>query len=506
MIRHLPPRALALAALLVWAPLPFGSVAPFPATLLLVATLGALILAVWTVPEPGEPDPGLRPRGIFVAAAAVAAIALLGGLQSLPAPTVVTRFFAPESVRLARQTTDLTGGLAGHPDAGHPDAGHPNGAADGAVAGSDGSDGPDGSDGSSRSHRSAARADAAGISTPLSLAPEASRSAALDWLLPAAAFLAAARIGSSRRVRRALGGALLVAATVQIVIGVALWISRSDTLWGLVLGASVSRVRGSFINPDHTALFLEIALAVAFAWLWWAARRTFLDAEHAEDRLLRVGPPALAFLLVFAGLVLTGSRAALAAALVAMAVQGAVVGSRRGRRWLLAVGLAVGLAGIVALLALGAEGTFARLSLTSVDEVTGGVRVEAAGATFDLFRRFPLTGSGLGSFQAAFPLVQRPTTPGLWRHAHSDWIELLATTGMLGAAILAIGLFFYGRRLHQVIVHGERSEGRAAGLAALGALVAVGLHSCVDFGLTMPANAFALAVVTGAAAATRLEK
>jgi len=456
MIRHVRPRALGLAALILWAPLPFASVAPGPATILLVAALAALVLALWT--PTAEP----LPREIFVVGAAIAAIALLGWLQALPAPTALAGALAPESVRLARQATEI----AGDPSA----------------------------------------QSAAGLSTPLSLAPQASRSAALDWLVPAAAFLAAARIGSSRRVRRTLAGALLIAGAAQVVVGVAQWISRSNTLWGVTLEGFGGRLRGSFVNPNHLALYLEIALAVAFAWVWWATRRTLLDADRAEDRLLRVGPPAFAFLLIFAGLVLTGSRAALLAAVVAMSVQGLVVGSRRGRKWLLAVGLAVGLAGVAALLALGTEGTFARLTTTSLGEVGAGYRFEAAGATFDLFRRFPLAGSGLGSFQAAFPLVQPPTIPGFWRHAHADWIEFLATTGVIGAALLAAGLFFYGRRLRQVIFHGERSEGRAAGLAALGALVAVGLHSFADFGLTMPANAFTLAVVAGAAAATRTQK
>ncbi len=160
----------------------------------------------------------------------------------------------------------------------------------------------------------------------------------------------------------------------------------------------------------------------------------------------------------------------------------------------------------MAIAALGAEGTFSRLAASSVDELSGGYRIEAALATFDLFRLFPLVGSGLGSFQAAFPLVQPPTIPGFWRHAHADWVEFLATTGLVGAALLGIGLFFYGKRLRQVVLYGERSEGRAAGLAALGALVAVGIHSCADFGLTMPANALALAVVAGAAGATRVVK
>ncbi|MEO8197745.1 MAG: O-antigen ligase family protein [Thermoanaerobaculia bacterium] len=465
MIRHVRPRALALAALLVVAPLPFGSVAPGPSTILLLAALAALALALWTpeTPEPGE----ALPRDLALATAALAAIALLGALQSLPAPAGLTRLLAPETVRLAAQAADLAGPAPGSS----------------AEAGG-------------------------GSRVALSVAPAASRSAALDWLLPATGFLTAAWIGASRRVRRTLGGALLLAGTVQVVIGVAQWISRSSTLWGVTLDEMGARLRGSFVNPNHLALFLEIALAVAFAWVWWAVRRTVIgvsDSGRAEDRLLGVGPPALVFLLLFGGLVLTGSRAALLSALAAMSAQGMVIGSRRGRKWLLAGGLAVGLAGVVAIAALGAEGTFTRLTATSVDELGSGYRVEAAGATFDLFRRFPLVGSGLGSFQAAFPLVQPPTIPGFWRHAHADWIEYLATTGLVGAALLAAGLFFYGKRLRQVVLRGERSEGRAAGLAALGALVAVGIHSFADFGLTMPANAFALAVVCGAAAATRLE-
>ncbi len=431
--------------------------------MLFVATLAALGLAFWTTDTPATGSE--IPRELAVAAAALAAVALLGWLQALPAPAALTRILAPEAVRLTHQARELAGPAPG------------------------------------------ASVDATGGDyVPLSLAPAASRAAALDWLLPAAGFLAAAVLGSSRRVRRTFGAALLLAGAVQVAIGVAQWISRSDTLWGVTLTSMGSRLRGSFVNANHLALFLEIAIAVAFAWTWWAVRRTILDSGQAEDRLLLVGPPAFAFLLLFGGLVLTGSRAALLSALAAMAVQGAVIGSRRGRKWLLAGGLAVGLAGVVAIAALGAEGTFSRLAASSVDELGGSYRIQAARATFDLFHRFPLTGSGLGSFQAAFPLVQPPTIPGFWRHAHADWVEFLATTGIVGATLLGIGLFFYGKRLRLVVLHGERSEGRAAGLAALGALVAVGIHSCADFGLTMPANAFALAVVAGAAGATRLEK
>ena len=50
-------------------------------------------------------------------------------------------------------------------------------------------------------------------------------------------------------------------------------------------------------------------------------------------------------------------------------------------------------------------------------------------------------------------------------------------------------------------MEGERSEERAAALAAIGACVGVGIQELLDFGMTIPANSVTLAVVCGAALA-----
>lgn len=445
MIRHVPWRGFALAALLIWAPLPFASVTPAGSIALLVATLGALALALWTANTPQPPRP------VLLAAAAITAIAIGGWLQSLAWPAGVVSLVSPRHAELAARAAEIAG------------------------------------------ERSAG--------VRLSLAPGASRAAALDWLIPASALLAAGWVGASRRVRRLLFGALLVSAAAQIALALQQWIARSDTLWGVPVPGTGSRLHGSFVNPNHFALWLEIALTVTFAWAWWAARRTLHEGGSAERRLLAVGPPTLVLLLIAGGLVLTGSRAGLLAALVALGLQALWITGRRGRRWLVA-GAAAALAGAVLLIALvGFEGAFARLLATPLDEVGGGGRMTAAAATLRLWGEFPWTGSGLGSFRAAFPLVQPESIRGLWRHAHSDWVEFAATTGALGLAIGLAGLIVLLRRLALVLRQGERSEDRAAALAALGAAIAVGLHSFADFGITMPANAFALAVLLGAAAA-----
>jgi len=108
-----------------------------------------------------------------------------------------------------------------------------------------------------------------------------------------------------------------------------------------------------------------------------------------------------------------------------------------------------------------------------------------------------LLGTGLATFREAFPAVQASASPGAWWHAHNDYLELLATTGLVGAALMLVALFWVVRGLLRALREGYRTEDRCAAVAALGALAAVAIHSLFDFGLTMPANAATLAILCG---------
>jgi O-antigen ligase len=167
-----------------------------------------------------------------------------------------------------------------------------------------------------------------------------------------------------------------------------------------------------------------------------------------------------------------------------------------------AAGVAVGLAGLAAVAAaVGVRVGFGRLLATSAEELTLGARTRVAAQSVELWRGFPLTGSGLGTFRDAFPRVQAADQwTGAWHRAHDDWLELLVTGGVVGAALLAVGLAGLVLRLLRVLRGGRYAGERAAALAALGALAALAVHEAFDFGLTLPANAFALAVLCGAAA------
>lgn len=429
---------------------------PWAETVLVVGVAAALLLALAS----GRDRAAFR--SVAVPALALLALALLGIAQSLPWPVPVAEAVSPAHARLGREAA-----VALEPSELAPAPG----------------------------------------SVPLSVAPAESRRSALTFATLAAALAAAAAAGRHRAGRRILGAALLAAALGQVLYGAPRWLARTDTLWGAAVHFT-GRLRGTFVNPNHFALYLEIALAAAFAWGWWAWSRAGRAGVAPERRVTLAGPPILVWLTLFLALAFSGSRAGLVAAAAGGVAQGALAAFARGPRrhraaWILS-GAAIVTAGLAVLAFVGYEKGLGRLAATSPYELAWGDRTQVYRQTLELWQSFPGLGTGLGTFLDAFPLVQPAPVEELWRHAHNDPLELLAVAGLVGLALAAAGVVAVVRRLVRVLRRGHRREDRAAALAALGALTAVGLHELADFGLTMPANALTLVVLVGAAAAAPL--
>jgi putative inorganic carbon (HCO3(-)) transporter len=441
-ISHPILRAAPLLALVVWAPLPFGSVTPGASAALVALGLATGALALMSERHLAIPTASRR------IALALLAVAALGAVQAVPWHAEIARWAFP----LHAEQTALTDRIL--------DRGKPSGVA-------------------------------------LTFSPGSTLRTAAVWMAAAASLAAAALLGRSRRMRRALLGLLLLAALFQLTFGIQQWRLGSTTIWGVEVPNQAVRMRGTFVNPNHLATYLLIVLPALFAALWWMLRR--LRASRRRDRravLLLV--VAGIWIALFAGLAFTGSRAGMLAGFGGFALQLALiarVGEQRRVFWggVALLGLAVAYVGYSSF-----EAGFGRLTRLTEQ---GGFRLEAMADTWRLFLKYPWTGVGLGAFRAAFPLIHPVGEEGTWWHAHNDWLELAATTGVVGLAIVGYGLFWLVRGLARSWREGERSEDRAAALAAIGACVAVGLQELLEFGLTQPANSFTLAVVCGAALA-----
>lgn len=433
------------ALLIVWLPLPFGSVVVWSHLAFQLAAFALLALVSVLLA-----DCPLVRRAILPTLA-LAAVAALGFAQSASWPADIVRVISPEHARLQEQAADLAGGMV-------RDAPAPT----------------------------------------LSLAPDVTRHAALSWAAVAACLLVASCVARGARERRVLLAGVIAAAVFQLLYGTTALATQSRTIWGVAVPGDPTRLRGTFVNADHLAYFLEIALTASLAWTWWAIRRTRWESTH-ERRVLLVAPPVLLWLTMFVGLAFTGSRAGLIAVIAATLGQGAAVAASE-RRWRIgATGLAALVAGLGAVAAVSLQQGFGRWLATSRWELTWNDRVMVYARSLDLWTRFPLSGSGLSTFRDAFPLVQPTELTGSYWHAHNDYVELLVTAGVLGAALVLTALVTSLRGMGRVLQDGQRSEDRAAALAAIGAFIAVAVHSVLDFGLSMPANAATLAILVGAA-------
>jgi O-antigen ligase/tetratricopeptide (TPR) repeat protein len=333
--------------------------------------------------------------------------------------------------------------------------------------------------------------------------------------------------------------------------GSVLWISNEPSVDG--------RVSGPFVNPNHFAAWLEMVIPVALAYatalaarlrrrLATAAQsgrgmgirmeRAWIAAFIANQRALVLPLAAAAAVVVMlVAHLATGSRGGLAALLVGLAVAIAGMAARahrrRARHRFGRIGRFVPAALALALVTAGAATVlfWASASDRITDDgldVNLASRLAVAAEGRAVVRDFPLVGSGLGSWLHAFrPYQAPPVEGGIWDHAHNDYLELTAETGVAGIAIVLAFLVAVGRALHaerrarhEAVAAAAESGRRARGQrpppgfevaewrAALrdrgnlrwglaGGVAAILVHSLVDFGLRLPAN-FLLLMVLGA--------
>jgi O-antigen ligase len=252
-----------------------------------------------------------------------------------------------------------------------------------------------------------------------------------------------------------------------------------------------------FINKNHFAYLME----VAFGLLVGAG---FLLGARKERVPLYVS----ALIVIWAALVLSLSRGGLlamtsqviCAALLVLnsrelaTAEGSwskVARSMGAKLVLIGVLLATIAAGVIWLggdqLVTGVE--TAQQELAKSDESHEAARRrDIWRASWQMFRQHPITGAGLGGYWAEIPAYHDGSGVLTPQQAHNDYLEILASAGLVGVAIFAwfvVVLAKQARRSLQV----SGGFQRAASLGAIVSLAGVAVHSFVDFGLHITINA-----------------
>ena len=247
---------------------------------------------------------------------------------------------------------------------------------------------------------------------------------------------------------------------------------------------------GPFVNRDHFAGFVELTAPMGLAMLLDDGRR---GEKAALLTLFTVVP--------IAALVLSGSRGGIVA--FALAALGLVLLSRlqnSGMRQLLAfTSLVIVASGFI--FWLGAGGTIQRFETLTPSGLSRGQRVALDRDTWRIFSDHPWIGTGLGTLETVFPRYETDYDGLVVDHAHNDYLELLAETGVIGGFLGLVFIVVLFRRGFGNLNSRERRASRAfyaGSLAGCGALL---VHSFVDFNLHIPANALLFLLLASMATA-----
>ena len=203
-----------------------------------------------------------------------------------------------------------------------------------------------------------------------------------------------------------------------------------------LLESDAAGASASYVNRNHLSGLLEMALPFAVAAAFPGSRRP--QRRDAASRALGVMAAGSCACIIFAGILATGSRAGLVAALASLFVigLGLVVRVCRTTRQRLAAAILLPVLLGAAFVYFPSNHLVRRYGALGA---AGGVlregRIELWRETLDLIAAYPIAGCGFGAYEAAFLRYKRSAPMVNDGHAHNEYLELLAEAGVVGLAL-----------------------------------------------------------------------
>ncbi|MGV6826191.1 MAG: O-antigen ligase family protein [bacterium] len=305
-------------------------------------------------------------------------------------------------------------------------------------------------------------------------------------------------VNSQQRLRQ-LASVIVVVGVVQALLAIAM--VYSETYW--FYPSTSNSAQGSFANRNQLAGFLTQTLAFGIGLLLANMRLHRSNSwrerlRHSAETMLSLKVRLRIYLAIMViTLVLTHSRMGNIAFFSSMTAAGilAVMFMKRPPKpaiILLASLLLIDLAIISQW--FGLDKLQQRLGRLDQETVALDTRVNTLNRldtslySRNLHRDAPLTGTGAGTFYAVFPAYQHQDQPAFYQHAHNDYLEFLTDTGWIGllllglVVLLALGTAIQALRTR----HSALCQGIA--FSSVMGIVAILIHSAVDFNLRIPAT------------------
>lgn len=296
---------------------------------------------------------------------------------------------------------------------------------------------------------------------------------------------------------------IAAAGVAYAVYGLTVEASGSQMILFTEKWAYKESLTSTFVNRNHYAVYAGLGLLVCLGLMIREARQQGRGAFDNSTRLLQsveslgllVFVSAIGVVVIAIALLLSQSRGGLmfttGSALFLIALLG--FGHNLGKRATV-IFISSVLAGGFLLFLIAGDGILNRL----ISPSSSAGRVEIHALTLEIIAASPWTGHGAGTFPYLFAMFRGegfdPISP-TYSAAHNVYLQMAAEIGVL-ATILYFGAI--GWIVFRCIV-GSRERRRDGVIPAIAAaaMVLVGLHSLVDFGPQIPGLAVTLAAIMG---------
>lgn len=311
------------------------------------------------------------------------------------------------------------------------------------------------------------------------------------------------RTARSRRRLEILVLVILGSALFQAFYGMAETFSGHEMILGRAKRHNIGSVTGTFVNRNHFAGFLEMAFPLSLGYLLVKARYFQMEKGLSLRRkILWFGQESLQWTFLYGlasvfigvGLVFSRSRSGVMILLLTVLLAGVAAVAWRGlseeeagarRRFgRLVRGVFVLVLG--AALWFGIDPIIARFAEVDVSKEA---RRTFYRTTARMIGDFPLVGTGKGSFPHAYAMYEEKDDRLRLSFAHNDYLEFAAENGVPGGgALIAIGV-----GLAVVLAARWRRRrsnfAKGIGLGVMLGVTAILVHGFTDFNLQITANA-----------------
>ncbi len=289
------------------------------------------------------------------------------------------------------------------------------------------------------------------------------------------------------------GMAVTIYAFFMSLFAVIQFFSSPGLLYGVITPRWGGTVFGPYVNHNHYAGLMEIIIPISLGYV------LSLDWGAGTQPVFLFG-----ISVAIASVLLSGSRGGIIALVGELLIFGTILIRERMKsgevRAAFMVGLGFCIAVLVLFLWLDPGNVTKRLEETAkFPNASVSDRRQYAVDAIKMFREHPFVGIGIGSFEAAYPHYQSFSSELRVDHAHNDYVEALAESGIAGALLILSAIIMFCKTcFFQKIRHHERNPYWicvGAGVGCCGLLI----HSLSDFNLHIPANAAWFAFAAGLA-------